>query len=91
MMIALKMIAESTAEAGECRPMMFSTARPGNTPMNIAGMMAKYLAMSFAMEKVVSASQMLGRNLLVYGLGGIIAPFIGIWLIDLLVRLIPGF
>ncbi|MBO9578739.1 MAG: potassium-transporting ATPase subunit KdpB [Microbacteriaceae bacterium] len=38
-----------------------------------------------------SASSMLGRNLLVYGLGGIVAPFIGIWLIDLLVRLIPGF
>lgn len=38
-----------------------------------------------------SASRMLGRNLLVYGIGGIIAPFIGIWLIDLVVRLIPGF
>ncbi|MCR2799619.1 potassium-transporting ATPase subunit KdpB [Microbacterium sp. zg-Y818] len=37
------------------------------------------------------ASQTLGRNLAVYGLGGIIAPFIGIWLIDLVVRLIPGF
>ena len=37
------------------------------------------------------ASRMLGRNLLVYGGGGVIAPFIGIWLIDLLVRHIPGF
>ena len=37
------------------------------------------------------ASTFLGRNLAVYGLGGIIAPFLGIWLIDLLVRLIPGF
>ncbi|HET8779541.1 MAG TPA: HAD-IC family P-type ATPase, partial [Agromyces sp.] len=37
------------------------------------------------------ASAMLGRNLLVYGLGGIIAPFIGIKLIDLVVSLIPGF
>ena len=34
---------------------------------------------------------MLNRNLLIYGLGGIIAPFIGIKLIDLVVRLIPGF
>ena len=35
-----------------------------------------------------SASAMLRRNLLVYGLGGIIAPFPGIWVIDqLLVRL----
>ncbi|MGV8881181.1 MAG: potassium-transporting ATPase subunit KdpB [Rhodoglobus sp.] len=38
-----------------------------------------------------SASALLGRNLLVYGLGGIIAPFIGIKLIDLVVSLIPGF
>ena len=34
---------------------------------------------------------MLNRNLLIYGVGGIIAPFIGIKLIDLVVRLIPGF
>jgi K+-transporting ATPase ATPase B chain len=37
-----------------------------------------------------SAGKLLGRNLLIYGLGGIIVPFIGIWLIDLLIRLIPG-
>lgn len=37
------------------------------------------------------ASAILGRNLLIYGLGGIIAPFIGIKLIDLVVTLIPGF
>jgi K+-transporting ATPase ATPase B chain len=38
-----------------------------------------------------SASSLLNRNLLIYGIGGIIAPFIGIKLIDLLVGLIPGF
>ncbi|MFF2110853.1 potassium-transporting ATPase subunit KdpB [Rhodococcus koreensis] len=37
-----------------------------------------------------SASKLLGRNLLIYGLGGVITPFAGIWLIDLVVRLIPG-
>jgi K+-transporting ATPase ATPase B chain len=37
-----------------------------------------------------SARSLLRRNLLVYGLGGIVTPFIGIWLVDLLVRLIPG-
>jgi K+-transporting ATPase ATPase B chain len=37
-----------------------------------------------------SASRLLGRNLLVYGLGGVISPFLGIWLIDLVVRFIPG-
>ena len=33
---------------------------------------------------------MLRRNLTVYGVGGLIAPFIGIKLIDLLISLIPG-
>jgi K+-transporting ATPase ATPase B chain len=37
-----------------------------------------------------SAAALLRRNLLVYGVGGVISPFVGIWLIDLLVRLIPG-
>jgi len=37
------------------------------------------------------AASILSRNLLIYGLGGIIAPFIGIKIIDLLVTLIPGF
>jgi K+-transporting ATPase ATPase B chain len=31
------------------------------------------------------AAQLLRRNLLIYGLGGIVAPFIGIKLIDMLV------
>ncbi|HEX6358413.1 potassium-transporting ATPase subunit KdpB [Actinophytocola sp.] len=37
-----------------------------------------------------TASSLLRRNLLIYGVGGIVTPFVGIWLIDLLVRLIPG-
>ncbi|MDI3314978.1 MAG: potassium-transporting ATPase subunit KdpB [Mycobacterium sp.] len=37
-----------------------------------------------------SASKLLSRNLYIYGLGGIIAPFIGIKLIDLVVQLLPG-
>ncbi|GGT98856.1 potassium-transporting ATPase ATP-binding subunit [Streptomyces coeruleorubidus] len=38
----------------------------------------------------VSADRLLRRNLTIYGLGGLIAPFIGIKLIDLLISLIPG-
>ncbi|CAL9324046.1 potassium-transporting ATPase subunit KdpB [Streptomyces sp. SudanB182_2057] len=38
----------------------------------------------------MSADRMLRRNLGVYGVGGLIAPFAGIKLIDLLVSLIPG-
>jgi potassium-transporting ATPase ATP-binding subunit len=37
-----------------------------------------------------SASKLLSRNLYLYGLGGIIAPFIGIKLIDLLIHFLPG-
>ncbi|MEU2554437.1 potassium-transporting ATPase subunit KdpB [Streptomyces sp. NPDC013313] len=38
----------------------------------------------------VGADRMLRRNLAVYGVGGLVAPFIGIKLIDLLISLIPG-
>ena len=41
--------------------------------------------------RAVSASKLLGRNLFVYGLGGLVAPFVGIKLIDLVVSLLPGF
>jgi K+-transporting ATPase ATPase B chain len=33
---------------------------------------------------------MLRRNLYVYGLGGIVVPFLGIKLIDLVVQYLPG-
>ena len=36
------------------------------------------------------AAAMLRRNLWIYGLGGIVAPFIGIKLIDLLIQFLPG-
>jgi len=36
------------------------------------------------------AAALLRRNLLVYGLGGILTPFAGIYLVDLLVRHLPG-
>ncbi|WP_229073739.1 potassium-transporting ATPase subunit KdpB [Actinoplanes sp. DH11] len=37
-----------------------------------------------------SASALLRRNLWIYGLGGVLAPFLGIKLIDLLIQFIPG-
>lgn len=49
------------------------------------------LALRGVKYRPLGASAMLGRNLLVYGLGGVIAPFIGIKLIDVVVSLIPGF
>nr|WP_225825358.1 potassium-transporting ATPase subunit KdpB [Streptomyces sp. TML10] len=38
----------------------------------------------------MSADKMLRRNLGIYGVGGLIAPFLGIKIIDLLLSLIPG-
>ena len=49
------------------------------------------LALRGVKYRPLGASAVLNRNLLIYGLGGIIAPFIGIKLIDLVVSLIPGF
>ncbi|MGK5554954.1 potassium-transporting ATPase subunit KdpB [Actinomadura kijaniata] len=37
-----------------------------------------------------SASTLLSRNLYVYGLGGVVAPFAGIKLIDLIIQFLPG-
>ncbi|MFF3459752.1 potassium-transporting ATPase subunit KdpB [Streptomyces sp. NPDC002730] len=48
------------------------------------------LALKGVQYKPTSADKMLRRNLGIYGLGGLIAPFIGIKLIDLLISLIPG-
>ena len=49
------------------------------------------LALRGVKYRAAAAASILGRNLLVYGLGGVIAPFIGIKLIDLLITLLPGF
>ncbi|MFF0107816.1 potassium-transporting ATPase subunit KdpB [Streptomyces hirsutus] len=48
------------------------------------------LALRGVRYRPVSADRLLRRNLAVYGLGGLIAPFIGIKIIDLIVSLIPG-
>ena len=45
------------------------------------------LALRGVQYKPIGASALLRRNLLIYGLGGIIAPFIGIKLIDLVIGL----
>lgn len=49
------------------------------------------LALKGVAYRPLSSSQLLSRNLFIYGVGGVVAPFIGIKLIDLLVGLIPGF
>ncbi|MFD3872736.1 potassium-transporting ATPase subunit KdpB [Streptomyces sp. NPDC058623] len=48
------------------------------------------LALKGVRYRPTSADRMLRRNLGIYGLGGLIAPFIGIKLIDMLISLVPG-
>jgi K+-transporting ATPase ATPase B chain len=51
------------------------------------------LALRGVAYRPMSAAALLRRNLLIYGLGGVVAPFPGIWLIDqilVLLRLAPG-
>ena len=45
------------------------------------------LALRGVQYKPIGASALLRRNLLIYGLGGVIAPFVGIKLIDMIVSL----
>lgn len=48
------------------------------------------LALRGVRYRPAAAADLLRRNLLIYGLGGLVAPFVGIKLLDLLVSLIPG-
>ncbi|WP_327127174.1 potassium-transporting ATPase subunit KdpB [Streptomyces sp. NBC_01727] len=48
------------------------------------------LALKGVRYRPSSADSMLRRNLGIYGLGGLVAPFIGIKIIDLILSLIPG-
>jgi K+-transporting ATPase ATPase B chain len=49
------------------------------------------LALRGVRYRPASASSLLRRNLWIYGVGGLIVPFVGIWAIDLVVQHIPGF
>jgi K+-transporting ATPase ATPase B chain len=46
------------------------------------------LALRGVKYRPLSAASLLRRNLLIYGLGGIIAPFIGIKIIDMIIHAI---
>ncbi|NED93144.1 potassium-transporting ATPase subunit KdpB [Streptomyces sp. SID11233] len=48
------------------------------------------LALKGVRYRPAGADSMLRRNLGIYGLGGLVAPFIGIKIIDLIISLIPG-
>ena len=48
------------------------------------------LALRGVRYRPATAAKMLSRNLYLYGVGGLVAPFVGIKLIDLLIQFLPG-
>src|ERR1035437_1058712 len=63
MMMALKITAERMADCGVRRCMMFRAFSTGNVPANMAGIIAKYLATSLAIENVVSDPRVISNCL----------------------------
>ncbi|MFD4230664.1 potassium-transporting ATPase subunit KdpB [Streptomyces sp. NPDC058545] len=49
------------------------------------------LALRGVRYRPASAASLLNRNIWVYGLGGLVLPFVGIKLIDLVIQFVPGF
>ncbi|MFR1111045.1 MAG: potassium-transporting ATPase subunit B, partial [Anaerotruncus colihominis] len=48
------------------------------------------LAMKGVKYRPMSSGKMLARNMMIYGLGGVITPFVGIKLIDILITPLLG-
>ncbi len=59
MISALKITADRMADSGVRRCITFRAPSTGKAPANIAGMIAKYLATSFATENVVKAPRVI--------------------------------
>ena len=97
-------IANDVAKYFAIIPAMFMTVFPELGALNVMGLASPQSAILSAVifnalviialrgvaYRAASASALLRRNLLIYGLGGLVVPFIGIKLIDLLVSLIPA-
>jgi K+-transporting ATPase ATPase B chain len=66
-------------------PAMFAGAFPVLNALNIMGLRTPQSAI---LSAVIFNASLLRRNLLIYGLGGIIVPFIGIKIIDVLIHAI---
>ena len=94
-------IANDVAKYFAIIPALFMLTIPQLAPLNIMGLHSPEsailsaiiipilipLALRGVAYKPIGASALLRRNLLIYGVGGLIAPFVGIKLIDLFVGL----
>ena len=80
---------EELAEAGLSRKVhQYFAVLTNNRSVGVMGDFRTYdytLALRGVTYKPIGASALLRRNLFIYGLGGVIVPFVGIKLIDMLV------
>src|SRR6266571_4397771 len=79
-------IANDVAKYFAIIPAMFMITYPALGKLIIIALVP--LALRGVKYRPLSAAALLRRNLLIYGLGGIVAPFPGIWLIDRLLGLL---
>ena len=77
-------IANDVAKYFAIVPALFMVAIPELGALNIMNLHSPESAIQY---KPNGATALLRRNLLIYGLGGVIVPFVGIKLIDLVVSL----
>src|SRR5213596_2572352 len=77
-------IANDVAKYFAIIPAMFAGAFPVLNALNIMELIP--LALRGVKYRPMSAASLLRRNLLIYGLGGIIVPFIGIKIIDVIIH-----
>ena len=84
-------IANDVAKYFAIIPALFMGLYPGLSALNIMGLHSALiiialipLALKGVKYREVPAGKLLSRNLLIYGLGGLIAPFIFVKLIDIL-------
>src|ERR1700683_2574222 len=61
MIMALNITADNMADCGLCRSMMFNALNAGMDTINKAGTIAKYLATSLAIEKVVKVPRVISN------------------------------
>ena len=82
-------IANDVAKYFAIIPAMFMMAIPQLGVLNIMNLSTTYSAILSALKGVkyrpMSSGKILARNMMIYGIGGIITPFIGIKIIDLLI------
>src|SRR6478736_5186898 len=97
-------IANDIAKYFAIIPAMFVMIFPGLHALNIMGLASPKSAIVSAVifnaliplslrgvrYRAVGSTALLRRNIWVYGLGGIVAPFLGIKLLDLIVSHLPG-